>query len=43
MNNIDEKALEAAIEIMELVSKYALTSQLKAKIQCVIVKVLEEK
>jgi len=41
MNN-DEKALQAATEIMELVSKYALASQLKAKIQLVIIKVLED-
>jgi hypothetical protein len=42
MNN-DEKALEAATEIMELLNQYIPLSQLKAQIQCVIVKVLEEK
>jgi len=41
MNNIDEKALKAATEIMQLLTPPMPESQLKAKIQCVIVKLLE--
>ena len=38
----DEKALAAATEIMKLVTEYVLTSQLKAKIQLIIVRLLTE-
>jgi len=42
MNNIDEKALEAATEIMQLLTQPMPESQLKAKIQCIIIELLED-
>lgn len=39
--NTDQLALETAIEILELLTQPMLQSQLKAKIQCVIIELLE--
>ena len=38
----DQKALEVASDIMELLEKPMPTSQLKAKIQCLIIDLIEE-
>lgn len=39
--NIDQKALDAASEIMQLLDNLVSQSQLKAMIQCIIIKLLE--
>lgn len=40
--NIDEVALETATEIIQLLAQPMPESQLKAKIQCVIIELLED-
>lgn len=41
--NTDQKALDTASEIMQLLGKDYPYAQLKAMIQCIIIKLLEEK